>query len=79
MTKLKFIYAQVNIYAINLHLIAFVKSEQHKRPRHAKMPQNIGQNQIKFESDEHEMTTIKYTSNVRKMYEISGISGFINY
>lgn len=43
MTKLKFIYAQVNIYAINLHLIAFVDGTR-------KTPQNNGQNQIKFEN-----------------------------
>jgi len=35
MTKLKFIYAQVNIYAINLHLIAFWMARE-------KQPQNIG-------------------------------------
>lgn len=28
MTKLKFIYAQVNIYAINLHLIAFRRARR---------------------------------------------------
>lgn len=29
-----------------------------------KTPQNIGQNQIKFESDESEMATLKYAANV---------------
>lgn len=55
-----------NKFAFNC--ICEKRASRHKRPRHAKMPQNIGQNQIKLESDERGMTTIKYSSNVCKMY-----------
>lgn len=51
MTKLKFIYAQVNIYAINLHLIAFRGARRDMPCTHTHTrTQNIGQNQnqIKF-------------------------------